>query len=109
MGERRREGENENERGKIEREGGREEERNVKVTLFCLENQMGGQINGWLYLVLWLSLNEVAPSFFAQADVNITLKDFLKMKNAVICIICMFFYCGKSINKYTESLQSLPV
>lgn len=89
------------------RDGGRERrKRNVKVTLFCLENQKGGQINCWLYLVLWISGNEAAPSYSSRCTYH-----FERLKNEecsdLYCIYTLF--CGKNVNKYTERLQSLPI
>lgn len=80
-------GEKEQERRGIrrKRERGRERmKRNVKVTLFWLENQKGGHINCWLYLVFWISGKEATPSYSSRCTYCF---ERLKMKNAVICIV----------------------
>lgn len=97
-------GEKGNEGGK---EGGRgRRKRNVKVTLFCLENQKGGQINCRLCLVFWISGNKSVPSYSSRCAYH-----FERLKNEE----CSNLYCiytlvsGKNVNKYTERLQNLPV
>lgn len=93
------------------RERGREEgretrKRNVKVALFCLENQKGGQINCWFYSVFWVADNKAAPSYSSRCTYH-----FERLKNEecsdLYCIYTLF--CGKNVNKYTERLRSLPI
>lgn len=92
------------ERGK---EGGRERrKRNVKVTLFCLENQREGKLTAGSIWSFWISGNKSVPSYSSRCAYH-----FERLKNEE----CSDLYCiytlvwGKNVNKYFERLQSLPV